>query len=524
MSEITFVIENANVITLNRRQPRAEAIAIRENRIIAVRSNGQIRPLVAKGTRIIDAKGKTVVPGLVDCHVHMMGFGSLLRSIQLTDVRSIRKMQDRIREFSRGLPKRTWIQGGRWDHELLAERRYPTRFDLDEAAPSNPVFLMRICGHVGVANSMALRLAGITRNTKVVSGKIEIDKKTGRPNGVLWENALDLIRRVIPKPSEKQLEPECLLACQKAAEAGLTCVHWLVNSTKEVKVIRKLFEKGDLPVRVRLGLPVEKIDAMLLGLGAGFRNDMIRFGFVKILADGSLGGHSAALKMPYSDQTENCGMMLYTQKELDAMILKAHHNGFQLGVHAIGDKAIDETLSAYEKALKKEPRQDHRHRIEHASVLDRRLIERMKRLNAIASVQPHFATSDFWIQDRLGHERGKWVYPFETLIKKGVVVISGSDCPVEPISPVLGIWSASNRKDNPAQAITAEEALRTYTLNAAFASFDDTKLGTVEKGKLADLTMLSDDIVCCDPEEIKNITVEMTIVDGKITYSRENAG
>jgi predicted amidohydrolase YtcJ len=214
-------------------------------------------------------------------------------------------------------------------------------------------------------------------------------------------------------------------------------------------------------------------------------------------------------------------MMLYTEKKLDRLVTKAHKADLQLAIHAIGDRTIEAVLKVYEKALRKHPRKDHRHRIEHCSVLNPELIRKMKELNLIASVQPHFVASDFWVTDRVGKHRARWVFPFKTLMKEGLTVVSGSDCPVEPINPILGIWAAAARKSFPEERLTTKEALKTYTVNAAYASFDEDKRGTIVAGKLADLTLLSEDVLKIPPEEIKNVKVEMTIVDGKVVYARK---
>jgi len=310
------------------------------------------------------------------------------------------------------------------------------------------------------------------------------------------------------------------MACEKAVEAGITCVHWLVGSGEEIRAIQRLYLDGRLPLRVYLGISAELLEELVnLGLSTGFGNDVVKIGFVKIFADGSLGARTAALKDPYSDNPNTKGLMLHTQKKLNKLVLNAHRAGLQLGVHAIGDHAIEAVLNAFEEALKRHPIKDHRHRIEHCSVLNPRLIKRMKRLNLIASVQPHFVVSDFWVATWLGRDRARWIYPFKTLMQEGLTVASGSDCPVEPISPLLGIWAAVSRKSFTEERITVEEAIRTYTLNAAYASFDEDKRGTIEVEKLADLTILSNDLFDVPLNEIKGILVEMTIVDGKIVYA-----
>jgi predicted amidohydrolase YtcJ len=522
MLEASLVILNAHVITLNPKQPSAQAVAVRGDKIADVGFNKQIRKHAGIGTRVINAKGKTVVPGFVDCHVHMTGFGGSLQSLNLRGVKSIKEIQRKLKKHAKDHPESAWILGGQWDQEQLKEKRYPTRWDLDKAVADKPVFLRRVCGHVAVANSKALQLAGIKAETSIEGGEADIDAKTGQPNGILRESALELVEKAIPKPTAEELKKTCLLACEKAVENGLTCVHWLVDSAEEMRVLQQLRFEQKLPLRVFLGIETEQLDELTkLGLQTGFGDDMLRIGFIKILADGSLGGHTAALKEAYADKPETCGMLLKTQERLDELVLKAHGAGLRLAVHAIGDRAVEAVLKAYEKALRSCPREDHRHRVEHCSVLNPKLIVQMKRLGLIASVQPHFVASDFWIPDRLGKARARWVYPFKTLVREGLTVVSGSDGPVEPINPILGIWAAVNRKSIPEESLTVEEALRTYTVSAAYASFDENKRGTIETGKLADLTILSDNPFTVKPDNIKKIKTEMTIVGGNVVYAKE---
>ncbi|MGB9740154.1 MAG: amidohydrolase [Candidatus Bathyarchaeales archaeon] len=513
---------NGNVITLDGRRPRAEAVAVNGDRIVAVGSNSEVCVYISDKTRVIDADGGTVVPGFVDCHMHMAGFGSFLQTVDLRSARSIAEVQRKLRLYVAENPDRFWVLGGRWDHEKFAEKRLPNRWDLDVAVKDKPVFLVRVCGHIGVANSKALQLAGITRETVVDSGKIDLDVSSGEPSGILRENALNLIWKVLPKPDLKTMEENCTLACREALRVGLTGVHWVVDSADDIRVVQKLCFDGKLPLRVYLGVPVRLLDSLVsLGLLTGFGNSMVKLGFVKVFADGSLGARTAALKEPYSDDPKTSGMLIYTQRKLNSLVLKAHRAGLQLAVHAIGDRAIDAVLKAFEKALRVFPREGHRHRIEHCSVLNPRLIKRMKRLQLIASVQPHFVVSDFWIFQRLGEKRGRWVYPFKTLLREGIVVASGSDSPVEPVDPLLGVWAAVAKANFAEERLTLDEAIRTYTLSAAYASFEEDLKGSIEVGKFADLTILDEDLDKIPPEKIRNVGVKMTIVGGKVVYERQ---
>jgi predicted amidohydrolase YtcJ len=521
MPKASLAIVNAYVVTLNPSMPYARAVAVHGNKIVAVGSNEEIRGFVSRKTMIIDAENGTLVPGLADCHVHMTDFGFLLQSMDLRSIGSIKKMQQKLRQYSNENPGESWIKGGRWDQERFAEKRLPTRWDLDEAIEDRPVLLNRVCGHIAVANSKALQLARITKETVVEGGKVDLDGKTGEPSGVLRENALGIVSRLVPKPGLKQLEEACMLATEKAVEAGLTCVHWMVESAEEIRVLRKLDSEGKLPLRVRLGVSIELLDklgnsSLLKEAGEG----MVEMGFVKILADGSLGAHTAALNEHYSDKHGTRGMLLYSQTTLENLVLKVHKAGFQLAVHAIGDRAIEAVLKAYEKALKAFPRADHRHRIEHSSVLNPSLIKRMKHIGVIASVQPHFVVSDFWVVSRVGKKRARWVYPFKTLLRKRFVVVSGSDCPVENINPLPGIWAATTQ-NRPKERLTVDEALASYTMNAAYASFDEDKRGSIEAGKLADFTLLSESLHSICSNQIKNVIVKTTIVDGKPVYTKK---
>lgn len=521
MSKAALVVLDANVITLDSKKTIAEAFSVRDGQIVAVGSNEEIRKHIGDNTQVIVGTGRTVIPGFIDCHTHLTALGLFLQKLDLREVKSIAEMQERLREYKNQNTQTTWILGGRWDQEKLIEKRYPTRWDLDEAVIDKPVFLERVCGHIGVANSKALELAHLTKETAIEGGALDIDNKTGVLNGIVRENAIELVRKAIPKRNLKELKTACVLACKKAVEVGLTGVHWLVESTDELRVLQELCADKKLPLRVYLGISVDLLNELVdLGILTDFGNDMIRIGFVKILADGSLGARTAALKKPYSDKPESSGMMLYSSEELNRLVLKAHVAGLQIAVHAIGDRAIHKVLDVFERVLKAHPRVDHRHRVEHCSVIDPPLINRMKHLGILASVQPFFVVSDFWAVNRVGEERACWVHPFRTLFDEGPIVISGSDSPVATLNPFEGIWAAVARKSPTRENLTVQQALKTYTLNAAYSSFEENTRGTIEVGKFADFSIISDDPFIVSPEEIRNVTVDMTVVGGKVVYSR----
>jgi len=518
-----LVLVNGNVITMNSKQPKARAAAIKDGRFVAVGINRQILRYVGRGTRKINLKGKTVIPGFIDSHVHGASFGQSLSRINLREVKSIKEMRQKVKQWAKRMPWGNWIIGRGWDQDKLAEHRYPTCFDLDQAASDHPVLLFRVCGHMGIVNSKAMRLAGITKKSESPKGGcIDIDPDTGQPNGILRENALDLVSCILPKPSEETLMDACLLACKRMVEDGITTAHWIIGSASEIDVFQRLNESNMLPLRIYALIPVEYLDHLTeLSLLTGFGNEWVRIGGVKILADGSLGARTAALKQPYSDAPNAVGMLLYSQRRLERLVEKAHEAGLQLAIHAIGDRTIELVLKTLKKVLQKVPRKNHRHRLEHASVLNPRLIRKMKETGVIASVQPHFIVSDFWIADRLGKARARWAYPLKSLLEVGVMTMAGSDAPIEPVSPILGIHAAATRETFPEERLTFDEALRLYTVNAAYGSFEEELKGSIEKGKLADLVVLSQDPHMTEPQKIKEIRVEMTIVGGNIAYARK---
>jgi predicted amidohydrolase YtcJ len=515
---------DGNVLTMGSSQPSAEAVAVKKDRIVQVGTNEEIRRWIGDDTRVIDLQGRTVVPGLTDSHIHVGDFGKFLMWIDLKDADSIQEMQRRIRERAQKISKERWIIGSGWDQARFAEKLYPNRQDLDEASPDNPVILYHQCGRVCVVNSKALELAGVTKETCAPSGgTIEADAESGEPTGILREKATDLVWETIPEPSEEEVIEGASLACEKIVEAGVTSIHWIVTSSAEISVLQKLCSENKLPLRVYIIVPANLLD-QINGLDSPSSGDnKDRNLGVKVFVDGSLAARTAALREPYSDDPTTKGQLLYSQHEMDALVAKAHKANFRLVMHAMGDQAIDMALTAIEKALMEAPRKDHRYRLEHASVLNSKLIQRIKELGMMVSVQPKCVLSEFsvWAAvERLGSERARWLYPLKTLIKEGIRVAGGSDCPMEPLSPLQGIQAAVTRQFFPEERITVDEALRMYTVNAAYASFEETVKGSIDEGKLADLTVLSGDPTAVPPSKIGDINVMITIVDGKVVYQK----
>lgn len=503
-------------------QPYAEAIAIKDDKIVQVGTNEEIDSWIGKNTKVISLKGKTVVPGFTDTHIHVADFGRLLTWIDLSAAGSIKEMQKSLKKRVQTLSKGKWLLGRGWDQTRFAEKRLPTRFDLDSVSPDNPVIFYHQSGQVCVVNSKALELAGVTRLATVPpGGAIDRDAETGELTGVLRDNATNLIWSVIPEPSEEELVEAAGLACEKIVEAGVTSVHWMVLSSIELAIIQTLLARSRLPMRVCVMIPVDLLDSI-----ADFRSadgSALKVGGAVISADGYLAAKTAALFQPYTDDPAASGNMLCTQEEMKTAAAKILKMGLQLVIHAVGDKAVDAALTTIEQTSKKAPRRDTRYCIEQAAVLNEKLINRIKKQKGIVSVQPLVVASEFAVwsaTEHLGAERARWLYPLKTLLKKGIRVVGGSDCPMEPLNPLLGIQAAVMREFFPEERITVDEALCMYTVDAAYSSGEENIKGTVETGKLADLTVLSHNPAKVPSSEIDNITVEMTIVGGKVVYSK----
>ena len=511
-----MILISADVLTLNERQPRAQAVAIKDGKIIDVGSNSKIRRLLGKNTRTIDLRGKTVLPGLIDAHAHMISLGHPFPWLELRGVSSIKEIQHKLKTKAQKTEKGKWILGRGWDQDRLREKRYPTRWDLDKVSPNNPVLLNRVCGHIGVANGRALEIANIDKGAAASWGElVDKDPTTGEPTGILRENAMDMVWN-IPEPSQEDLLKACHTACMEAVKAGLTSVHWFVSKPNEIHALQQLLKRNQPPLRVYLVVPMEYFETFK---NERFSEPFLKLNSVKIFTDGSLGARTAALQELYADDPTTKGVLNHCLDELKTMIESADDAGFQVAVHAIGDAAVDETLKAFNQALDKEVVKERRHRIEHVSVLNPHLIEQIKAHGLSVCVQPHFVVSDFWVPNRLGQKRARWTYPFKTLIEKGILVAASSDTPAEPINPFLGIWAAVARKSFPEERISVEEALKTYTVNAAYLSFEENVKGSIEVGKFADFTVVSRNPLKIEPEKIRNMRVVMTIVGGKIAYS-----
>jgi hypothetical protein len=513
---------NANVRTMNPNQPLAQAVAVTKNRIAKVGTNQDINPLIGKNTKVVSLYGKTVVPGLIDTHIHVADFSRCLLWLDLTKAGSIKELQRLINDKAKQTPAGKWIIGRGWNQTRFKEKRPPALSDLNVASPDNPVILYHETAMICAVNSKALTLAGVTEQTAVPSGgAIDRNSQTGELTGILRDTATTIVWQVVPEPTADELSEATALACQKIAEAGLTSVHWMLLSQNELPIIQRLNAEGKLPIRVNVIVPYE-----LLKQTIGFQSadsSMLDVGGVLIASDGYLDSKTAALSQPYSDEPSNTGKMLLTEQELAASVEQILAMGLQPVIHAMGDKAIDTALNVIEQTT---PPKRVRIRIEQAAVLNKGLIKRLKAGRVVVSVQPTVIATEFAVWSattRLGVERARWLHPLKTLLKEGVKVAGGSDCPMEPLSPLFGMQEAVQRASFPEQRLTVEEALRIYTADAAYSSCEEKVKGSIEEGKLADLTILSEDPLAVSTDKIKDVNVEITIVNGKIVYSDHSA-
>ncbi|MDT5157877.1 MAG: hypothetical protein QOH51_2234 [Acidobacteriota bacterium] len=530
--EADLVIINAHVHTLDTQQPSAEAVAVYGNRIVAVGTSADIKRLSGSRTRVIDARGALLLPGFNDSHVHFLSGGFQLSSVDLRDARTPQEFAERIRRFADKLPKGRWVTGGDWDHESWPGAPLPTKELLDAFTPDRPVFVNRLDGHMALANSYTLKLAGVTRETPDPPGGLIVrDAKTGEPTGVLKDAAQSFVWKVYPEPSFEEKLDAARAATDHAASHGVTSVQDM-SAGNDVGVYQSLLEQGRLKTRIYAVSPLPDWERLgRVGILRAFGGDMLRIGGLKGFADGSLGSTTALFFEPYNDAPNTSGLPgdeMFPDGAMLKRVEAADAAGLQVMIHAIGDKANDSILSIYERVAKEHGERDRRFRIEHAQHLRPQDIARFGRGHVVASMQPYHCIDDGrWAEKRIGHERAHGTYAFRSLLDSGAVLAFGSDWTVAPLDPILGIYAATTRRTLdgknpggwiPEQKITVEEAARAYTVGSAFAEFAENAKGTITPGKLADFVILTEDIFKIDPVEIEKVRVRMTIMDGRVVY------
>ena len=528
-----LIIVNANVHTIDNQQPHAEAIAILGNRIAAVGSNNDIQRLKGSQTRVIDAKGQLVLPGFNDAHVHFMSGGFQLSSVDLRDADTPDEFARRVQDFAAKLPPGQWMTGGDWDHERWPGATLPTKELIDRYTPDTPVFVNRLDAHMALANSLVLKLAGITRDTKDPDGGVIVRDRNGEPIGVLKDAAQNLVWKVFPPRSFAERLNAARAATDYAAGLGVTSVQDM-SAGADVGVYQTLLDRGELKTRIYAIWPLPKWDRLAkTGVRAHFGSEMLRTGGLKGFADGSLGSTTAFFCDPYLDAPDTSGIPsdeMFPEGAMLERVRGAVKAGLQILIHAIGDRANDKILSIYEQVAKEESEGDRRCRIEHAQHLRAQDIQRFARAKVIASMQPYHAIDDGrWAEKRIGRERAQITYAFRSLLDSGATLAFGTDWTVAPLNPLLSIYAATTRRTLdgkhpngwvPEQKISVAEAVYAYTAGSAYAEFQEHEKGTITPGKLADLVILSRDIFKIDPVEIEKVKVVMTIMNGGVVFSQ----
>lgn len=530
--EADLILINGTIYTLNDEFPIASSIAVRNGRIVDVSATEELAK-VYQAKQIIDLAGKTVIPGLIDAHAHLNGFGEMLQSIILVGAKSPEEVAHLVKERAQELQSGDWIYGRGWDQNLWPGKQFPTKALLDATAPNNPVILGRIDGHAIWTNTAAMQLAGVSRETmEPTGGKIYRDSK-GEPTGIFVDKAKELIERVFPQPTTEQIERNILLAASECLKMGLTEVQDM-GSTEALDVLQRLANEGRLPIRVRAAIDAPSKTWDIWKQRVPFRDvgrGMLTISSVKLYLDGALGSRGAALIEDYSDEPGNRGLTLLGEEQAKTIVTEALRAGYQPCIHAIGDRGNHIALNIFEKVLGSFKPDDYRPRIEHAQVIAPSDIPRFRSLGVLPSMQPAHAISDmFWAEARLGPQRLKGAYAWQSLLKTGIVIPAGSDFPNDVAHPIYGFYAAITRSDpsgyptdgwQPQEKMTREQALRAYTTWAAYAAFQEHSKGTIEVGKVADLSVLSKDIMKIPYREILETEIEMTIVNGRISYSRE---
>lgn len=524
-----LVVTNANIQTIDSKRPTARSLAVVGDRIVAIGSDADTKPLIGPKTRVIDAKGRLIIPGFNDAHVHFLETGQQLSSVDLRDAKTPQEFVERIKNFAAKLPKGRWILGGKWDHENWTPNNLPTAAMIDAVTPDNPVFIDRLDGHMALANSLAMRLAKVDRNTKDVAGGEIVRDRAGNPTGVFKDAAMSYVGNAIPNPSFEEKLEAAQAASDHAASLGVTSVQDMSAGT-DVGVYQELLRRGTLKTRIYACSVLNDYKRWEnTGVRFAFGDAMLRVGCLKGYADGSLGSTTAWFFDPYLDAPDSRGLaMADVETTMAQTIVNADKAGLQVNIHAIGDRGNATILDHFLNAEKVNGPRDRRFRIEHAQHLRQEDIKRFGSQKVVASMQPfHVIDDGRWAWKRLDEKRIKGTYAFRTLLDTGGVLAFGSDSPVAPLSPIWGVYAAVTRRtlDDknpngwvPEQKISVLETVRAFTWGSAYAEFQDNAKGTLEPGKLADFVILSDDIFTIDPVKIRDSKVLMTIVNGKVVF------
>lgn len=544
------IFYNGDVRTMDRWQPAAQAVAVKDGLILRVGSDEEILALKTEATELVDLSGRLMVPGFHDSHIHLMSYGLSLEKVNLGEADSIEDivalgssfLRQRIEENGGAMPEGWWLQGRGWNNDYWNENRFPTRYDLDRITEDYPVTYTRACGHIIVVNSRALQLMGVGRDTpQIAGGQIDMDE-TGEPLGIFREAARDIVYNAIPRLSVPRIQQIASRGAEQMLRCGITAIQSddfeavpEAEYQNVIDALTQLSEEGRLPIKIFEQCLLPPLPRLKEFLGKGYRTEKngggrFRIGPLKLLADGSLGGRTAYLSRPYADDPSTCGIPVFSQEELNELIATAHDCGMPAAVHCIGDGTLHMALTAIEKAQTEHPLPDMRHSIVHCQITDEALLLRLRQLNAVVHAQPIFINYDRHIvKDRVGAELEQTSYAWKSMLELGVHVAGGSDSPVESFDVMKNIYCAVTRKGLdgmpqegwlPQQKLSVEEAVYIFTMGGAYASYDERINGSVTVGKQADFAVIDRNIFTVNPEEIKDAQVVMTVLDGEIVYRK----
>ena len=527
-----LIIRNAKIWTVDENRPTAQAVAVLDDRIVAVGSNDDVEAWRGPHTRVVDASGKLLLPGFNDSHVHFVDGGLSLDSVQLNDATSAAEFARRIGEQAKKTPRGEWVTSGDWDETKWTPAAMPAKELIDPLTPDTPVFVSRYDGHMALANSVTLRLAGITAQTPDPPGGVIVRDAQGNPTGALKDAAMDYVFKVAPPLSHDARLRAVKRALAHAASLGVTSVQHMNPEYADIAVYSELLERGELTARIYAAPLITGVDDQVkIGIRHAFGGPFLRIGALKAYADGSLGSSTAYFFDPFSNQPNNRGLLSDEMHPVSLMqdrMMKADAAGLQICTHAIGDQGISIILDLYGEIVKAHGQSDRRFRIEHAQHMAAKDFDRFAQLHVIASVQPYHAIDDGrWAEERIGHDRASRTYAFRTFLNHGVRLAFGTDWNVAPLNPMLGLYAAVTRATLdgknpngwfPEQKLTVAEAVEAYTMGSAYAEFQEKDKGSITPGKLADMVLLSDDLFSIDPVKIRDVKVLTTWVGGKIVW------
>ena len=526
--EPDLIAVNGRIYTVDPAVPWVEALAVCGERIARTGTTRDIEALAGPATRRLELAGRTVLPGFNDSHVHLTDGGTQLVEVNLRDARTPEETAARLAAYVKTQPRGRWILGGFWDHEAWPQKALPTRALIDAVTADNPVFIQRLDGHMGLANSVALKLAGITAKTPTPDGGTIVKDAQGEPTGMLKDNAMVLVTRVVPPPKLEEIIEKARAALRHAASVGVTTIQDMTQSGDQLRAYQSLRAAGQLPVRITSHQNRDIDSLVAAGIESGFGDDWLRIGGIKLFADGAMGSGTAAFFEPYADDPTTSGLLIQSEQALQEKMRRADAAGFQLVVHAIGDRANAVVLDIIEKLEREGALRRGRPRIEHAQVVRDSDKARFKSLGVIASIQPSHCIDDMrWAEKRIGRERVTIAYDFKSFVDAGARVAFGTDWFVEPLNPMLGLYAAVTRQfpDGtpqggwfPEERLSLAQAIEFYTAGSAYGEFTDDRKGRLKPGYLADFIVLSKPIFDVSPRELLDTTVVTTVVGGRVVY------